>query len=162
MERFGGENNQPLVIVDYAHTPDALEKLLHNARGLASRRLIVVFGAGGDRDPTKRAPMGRAAARLADVIIVTNDNPRTEKPEPIAAKIAEGIGERGRAGLEWEILLDRRAAIRKAVAMAAPGDAVVIAGKGHEDYQILGKEKTHFDDREEARAAVLGLGAAGS
>ena len=150
------------IVVDYAHTPDALEKLLHNARGLASRRLIVVFGAGGDRDPTKRAPMGRAAARLADVIIVTNDNPRTEKPEPIAAKIAEGIGERGRAGLEWEILLDRRAAIRKAVAMAAPGDAVVIAGKGHEDYQILGKEKTHFDDREEARAAVLGLGAAGS
>jgi UDP-N-acetylmuramoyl-L-alanyl-D-glutamate--2,6-diaminopimelate ligase len=145
------------IIVDYAHTPDALEKLLYNARGLATRRLIVVFGAGGDRDPTKRAPMGRAAARLADVVIVTNDNPRTEAPEPIAETIAGGIRERGRSDLEWEILLDRRAAIGKAVALAQPGDAIVIAGKGHEDYQILGKQKTHFDDREEARNAVTTL-----
>ncbi len=143
------------VIVDYAHTPDALLQVLLQARGFAHRRLIAVFGCGGDRDPGKRPLMGRAAARLADEIIITNDNPRTEEPAKIAAAIVEGINQAPMADtIKWEIELDRRAAIRKAIARAETKDAIVIAGKGHEDYQIFGREKTHFDDREEARAAV--------
>ncbi|MEN6627280.1 MAG: UDP-N-acetylmuramoyl-L-alanyl-D-glutamate--2,6-diaminopimelate ligase [Candidatus Sumerlaeia bacterium] len=145
------------IIVDYAHTPDSLEQLLLNARGLARRRLIAVFGCGGDRDPLKRPLMGQAAARLAHQIIITNDNPRTEPPESIAKAIADGVKQSIGPDQKWEILLDRRAAIRRAVAMAQKGDVVVLAGKGHEDYQIVGKEKHHFDDREEAKAAVKAI-----
>ncbi len=145
------------IIVDYAHTPDSLLQVLLNARGLARRNLIVVFGCGGDRDPGKRPLMGQSAARLANRIIVTNDNPRSEEPGLIAEAIIEGIKGTSHAGLRWEVLLDRREAIREAIAMARPGDVVVIAGKGHEDYQLVAGEKHHFDDREEARAAVTGV-----
>jgi UDP-N-acetylmuramoyl-L-alanyl-D-glutamate--2,6-diaminopimelate ligase len=152
------EAGQPFkIIVDYAHTPDSLLQVLLNARGLVQRRLIVVFGAGGDRDPGKRPLMGQAAARLADEVIVTNDNPRTEDPAKIADAVAKGVEENAGFGLRWKIELDRRQAIREAIGIAAPGDVVVIAGKGHEDYQILGTEKIHFDDREETRAAVAAL-----
>lgn len=142
------------VIVDYAHTPDSLLQVLLTARGMARRRLIVVFGAGGDRDPGKRPLMGQAAARLADEVIITNDNPRTEDPKKIAEAVAEGVAQAAGFGLRWKIELDRRAAIRHAIGMATEEDAVVIAGKGHENYQILGTTKIHFDDREEARAAL--------
>jgi UDP-N-acetylmuramyl-tripeptide synthetase len=145
------------VIVDYAHTPDSLLQILLSARGLVQRRLIVVFGAGGDRDPGKRPLMGQAAARLADEVIVTNDNPRTENPQKIADAVAKGVRENAGSGLHWKIELDRRQAIREAIAMAREGDVVLIAGKGHENYQILGEKKIHFDDREEARAAVAEL-----
>jgi UDP-N-acetylmuramoyl-L-alanyl-D-glutamate--2,6-diaminopimelate ligase len=142
------------VIVDYAHTPDSLEKILANLRPLAAGKLIVVFGAGGDRDPGKRPLMGRAAAQWADEIIVTSDNPRTEDPESIAAMVIEGVQAGLKKGHNWRKELDRRAAIAAAVALADEGDVVVLAGKGHEDYQIVGTEKRHFDDREEARAAL--------
>lgn len=141
-----------LVLVDYAHTPDALERVLVNAREMASGRLIVVFGCGGDRDPGKRPLMGKAAGDLADLIVVTNDNPRTEEAGLIAAGVMEGISLSKAAEENIFLMLDRREAIRQALRMAEAGDVVVIAGKGHEDYQIVGKEKTHFDDREEARA----------
>jgi len=142
------------VIVDYAHTPDSLTQALLYARGFARRHLIAVIGCGGDRDPGKRPLMGRAAARLADEVIVTNDNPRTEEPTAIAEAIVEGIKQGAGAGLQWHVQLDRREAIRQAIARATADDAVIIAGKGHEDYQILGTTKHHFDDREEARAAA--------
>lgn len=142
------------VIVDYAHTPDALLQVLLNARGHARRRLIAVLGCGGDRDKGKRALMGRAAARLAQIAIVTNDNPRTEDPETIADAIEAGIADVSDSAVIVERQLDRRKAIRRAIRLAKPGDAIVIAGKGHEDYQILGTKKTHFDDREEVRVAL--------
>ena len=146
------ESDRPFrVIVDYAHTPDALVQVLLNARAWAKRRLIVVFGCGGDRDPDKRAPMGEAAARVADLAIVTNDNPRGEDPAAIARAIVEGID---RCGVSYRLELDRRKAIRRAIALARPGDVVLVAGKGHEDYQILGPERIHFDDREEVRGAL--------
>jgi UDP-N-acetylmuramoyl-L-alanyl-D-glutamate--2,6-diaminopimelate ligase len=132
-------------IVDYAHTPDALENVLRAARESTRGRVIVVFGCGGDRDPGKRAPMGEIAARLADRAIVTSDNPRSEDPAAIARAIA--------AGGPGEIVLDRRGAIRAAIAAAAAGDTVVVAGKGHETYQIVGDRVLPFDDREEVRAA---------
>jgi UDP-N-acetylmuramoyl-L-alanyl-D-glutamate--2,6-diaminopimelate ligase len=132
-------------IVDYAHTPDALENVLRAARESTRGRVIVVFGCGGDRDAGKRAPMGEIAARLADRAIVTSDNPRSEDPAAIARAIADG----GPA----EIVLDRRSAIRAAIGAAAAGDTVVVAGKGHETYQIVGDRVLPFDDREEVRAA---------
>lgn len=141
-----------LVLVDYAHTPDALERVLGNAREMAEGRLIVVFGCGGDRDPGKRPLMGKAAGDLADYVVVTNDNPRTEEPGLIAAGVMEGVSKSKVADEHVALILDRREAIRQAVSVALPGDVVVIAGKGHEDYQILGHEKVHFDDREEARS----------
>ncbi|TAL35714.1 MAG: UDP-N-acetylmuramoyl-L-alanyl-D-glutamate--2,6-diaminopimelate ligase [Spirochaetes bacterium] len=134
-------------IVDYAHTGDALEKLLESARELAAGRLITVFGCGGDRDRTKRPLMGDIASRLSDRVIVTSDNPRTEVPDAIIRDILAGI-----TGKNFEIEPDREKAIREAIFMARPGDLVVIAGKGHEDYQITGTVKRHFDDREIARA----------
>lgn len=148
------------VLVDYAHTPDALEKVLGAVRPLTQKRLIAVFGCGGDRDRGKRPLMGEIAARLSDVVVVTSDNPRTEAPEKILADVEAGVR---RTALErlseaelknksgYWVEADRRAAIRGALAIAAPGDAVLIAGKGHEDYQILGTTKIHFDDREVAR-----------
>jgi UDP-N-acetylmuramoyl-L-alanyl-D-glutamate--2,6-diaminopimelate ligase len=136
------------VVVDYAHTDDALRNVLRTARDVASGRVITVFGCGGDRDRTKRAPMGEAAAGLSDVVIATSDNPRTEDPEAILRDVEEGLRASGQPYLK---IVDRREAIRRAVAEARAGDIVVIAGKGHEDYQIVGTEKRHFDDREVAR-----------
>ena len=139
------------VVVDYAHTDDALSNVLRTARDVARGRVITVFGCGGDRDHTKRAPMGEAAAGLSDVVIATSDNPRTEDPEAILRDVEEGLRSTGRPYLK---IIDRREAIFRAVAEARAGDIVVIAGKGHEDYQIIGTEKRHFDDREVAREAL--------
>jgi UDP-N-acetylmuramoyl-L-alanyl-D-glutamate--2,6-diaminopimelate ligase len=147
MESFSGGG--VLAIVDYAHTPDALERVLTAARPLGAGDLIAVFGCGGDRDPGKRARMGEIAARLADRSIVTNDNPRHEDPQAIARAILEGFG-----GANVAVELDRRRAIRAAVESARPGDVIVVAGKGHETYQIAGAVRTEFDDREEVRDAL--------
>ncbi|HEY1554103.1 MAG TPA: UDP-N-acetylmuramoyl-L-alanyl-D-glutamate--2,6-diaminopimelate ligase [Kofleriaceae bacterium] len=136
------------ILVDYAHTPDALRNVLTALRPLAKRRLICVFGCGGDRDPTKRPKMGAAVAELADLAVVTSDNPRTEGPRAIIDQILPAVPR------PFFVDVDRRVAIRAAIAEATPGDVVVIAGKGHEDYQILGTTKVHFDDREEAAAAA--------
>jgi UDP-N-acetylmuramoyl-L-alanyl-D-glutamate--2,6-diaminopimelate ligase len=134
------------VLVDYAHTPDSLENVLHAARRITDGSLIVVFGAGGDRDRGKRPLMGAVARRLADRAIVTTDNSRSEDPEAIAAEIT---GE-----LDMEIELDRRAAIARAVESARPGDVVVIAGKGHEQGQQFADRTLPFDDRVAAREAL--------
>jgi UDP-N-acetylmuramoyl-L-alanyl-D-glutamate--2,6-diaminopimelate ligase len=143
-----------MVVVDYAHTDDALKNVLQTAREVAGRgRVITVFGCGGDRDKTKRAPMGEIAARMSDLAIVTSDNPRTEDPEAIIADIEEGLR---RTGKNFVKLTDRREAIFHAVEEAKEGDVVVIAGKGHETYQIIGSEIIHFDDREVAREAISG------
>jgi UDP-N-acetylmuramoyl-L-alanyl-D-glutamate--2,6-diaminopimelate ligase len=145
------------VFVDYAHTPDALERVIQALRPLTRGRLICVFGCGGDRDTSKRPKMGRIAADLADLAVVTSDNPRTEEPAAIVAQILGGV----RAGTPREapvVEVDRRRAIAAAVASARPGqDVVLIAGKGHEDYQILGKTKIHFDDREVAAEEIARL-----
>ncbi|NPV52918.1 MAG: UDP-N-acetylmuramoyl-L-alanyl-D-glutamate--2,6-diaminopimelate ligase [Firmicutes bacterium] len=139
------------VIVDYAHTPDGLENILKAARQFVSGRKIVVFGCGGDRDRTKRPIMGRIAASLADHVILTSDNPRSEDPASICAEIEAGVrGVRGR-GEGYEVIVDRRSAIERAVNLAGRGDIVIIAGKGHETYQIFRDRTIHFDDREVAR-----------
>lgn len=154
MERVQITPNQPIsVIVDYAHTPDSLENLLTAARPFIPGRMICVFGCGGDRDRTKRPLMGQIAARLADVVVVTSDNPRTENPHQIIQDILQGIPDNVKPIVES----DRAKAIELAIRMAKPGDGVLIAGKGHEDYQILGTEKIHFDDREEARKVLSSL-----
>jgi len=134
------------VVVDYAHTPDALENLLNAARKIAKNKLICVFGCGGDRDKTKRPIMGKIATTIADFTIVTSDNPRSEEPAQIIADIESGIAQ----SADYEIHLNRSEAIGKAVQMAQPQDVVVIAGKGHEDYQIFRDKRIHFDDREVA------------
>jgi UDP-N-acetylmuramoyl-L-alanyl-D-glutamate--2,6-diaminopimelate ligase len=143
------EAGQPFaVIVDYAHTPDSLEKALLAVKDVTEGRVIAVFGCGGDRDPDKRPLMGAAVARNADMAVVTSDNPRSEDPVGIILQIEDGM----RGGeLGYEVEVDRRRAIARAVQMAAPGDAVLIAGKGHEDYQIFADRTIHFDDREVAR-----------
>ncbi len=152
MERVQVDPQQDIsVIVDYAHTPDSLENLLTAARPFISGRMICVFGCGGDRDRTKRPQMGAIAARLADWAIVTSDNPRTEDPEQILRDIVDGIP----ISVTPLVVGDRAQAIRQAILDAKPGDGVLIAGKGHEDYQILGTEKVHFDDREQARDALV-------
>jgi UDP-N-acetylmuramoyl-L-alanyl-D-glutamate--2,6-diaminopimelate ligase len=143
MERIGAFGID--AIVDYAHTPDALANVLRAARETTRGRLIVVFGCGGDRDAGKRVEMGRIAADAADAVIVTSDNPRGENPAAIAAAVAEGI--------VAEVILDRRSAIRRAINDARAGDTVVVAGKGHETYQIIGDERLPFDDRDEVRSA---------
>ncbi|WP_443029075.1 UDP-N-acetylmuramoyl-L-alanyl-D-glutamate--2,6-diaminopimelate ligase [Spirulina sp. CS-785/01] len=151
MERVQVSPEQDIsVIVDYAHTPDSLENLLTAARPFIPERSICVFGCGGDRDRTKRPKMGKIAADLSDLAVVTSDNPRTEDPERILADIVEGIPDT----VEPRVICDRATAIRQAILEAKPGDGVLIAGKGHEDYQILGTEKIHFDDREQARNAL--------
>jgi UDP-N-acetylmuramoyl-L-alanyl-D-glutamate--2,6-diaminopimelate ligase len=164
LERFAARD--VACFVDYAHTDDALARALAALRSLAPRRLLCVFGCGGDRDPGKRPLMGRAAGRAADLAVVTSDNPRSEDPEAIVAAILPGLREAGLPAIDRAAALrgergfvvepDRRAAIRLAIEAARAGDAVLVAGKGHEDYQIVGSERRHFDDREEARAA-LGL-----
>ncbi len=147
-ERVG--DAKPTVIVDYAHKPDALEKLLHAVRDIAGdRRISVVFGCGGDRDRGKRPQMGAIAARLADHVVVTSDNPRSEDPQAIIEEIAKGI-----AGKDFLKIRDRREAIEKTVLEAGDDDVIVIAGKGHETYQVLGDQVVHFDDREEAEFAL--------
>ncbi len=135
------------ILVDYAHTPDALRNVLAAVRPLTKRRLICVFGCGGDRDPTKRPKMGAAVAELADLAVVTSDNPRTEDPRVILDQILPGVPK------PFLVEVDRAIAIRAAIAEAVAGDVVVIAGKGHEDYQIVGTTKHHFDDREQATEA---------
>ena len=156
-----------LCLVDYAHTPDALERALATVRPLVSGRIVLVFGCGGDRDEGKRSLMGMLAARHADLSIVTSDNPRTEEPDRILDMIESGFEKARRTRLDVSMLRhvrafvsgtycrisDRREAIDLAATLARPGDALLIAGKGHEDYQIVGTTKTHFDDREEATAA---------
>ncbi len=139
------------VIVDYAHTPDSLDNVLRTARDLTDGRVLVVFGAGGDRDRGKRPLMGKVAADLADVAIVTSDNPRSEEPLAIIQDVLQG------AGMDVEIDPDRRSAIARAISLAAPGDVVVIAGKGHEQGQEIAGEKHPFDDREVAREALRPL-----
>ncbi len=149
------DEGQPFtVVVDYSHKPDALENVLRTARDLTRNRLFVVFGCGGDRDRGKRPVMGRIAAELADVAIVTSDNPRTEDPDAIIAEVVEG----GDGALEVES--DRRAAIEQALALARDGDVVVIAGKGHEQGQEFADRTLPFDDREVARELLRRLGAA--
>lgn len=140
------------VIVDYAHTPDELENVLRTAKSLTKNRLIAVFGCGGDRDRGKRPIMGRIGSDLADIVVVTSDNPRTEDPDSIVAMVLEGIpeSERPRA----TVRVDRREAIREAIGRAEAGDVVVIAGKGHEDYQVFADRTIHFDDREVAREVL--------
>ena len=140
------------VAVDYAHKPDALERLLSGARALDPARVIVVFGCGGDRDRGKRAVMGRLAAELSDIAIVTSDNPRTEDADAIIADIVAGCS--GIPGTEIQIEPDRARAIRLAIDLAEPGDLVLIAGKGHETYQLTGTRRIAFDDREHARSAL--------
>ncbi len=142
-----------LVIVDYAHTPDGLENVLETAREITQGKLITVFGCGGDRDRTKRPLMGEVASRWSDSLVVTSDNPRTEDPDQIIADIIPGLG-----GVQYMIIADRRKAITYACSIASSGDTIVIAGKGHEDYQILGTEKIYFDDREEVEIALRGIG----
>lgn len=138
------------IIVDYAHTPDALDKLLATARPLVDGRIITVFGCGGDRDPLKRPLMAAAAARGSDVVIATSDNPRTEDPAAILAEVVAGLP----PGIPQRVVEDRGEAIAQAVVLAEPGDAVIIAGKGHENYQIIGRTKYPMDDRELARAGL--------
>jgi UDP-N-acetylmuramoyl-L-alanyl-D-glutamate--2,6-diaminopimelate ligase len=147
------EAGQPFtVLVDYAHTPDGLENVLRSAREITAGRLICVFGCGGDRDRGKRPLMGRVARRLADVPLVTSDNPRSEDPEAIIAEVMDGV--------PMEAEPDRRAAIERAVGMARPGDVVVIAGKGHEQGQQFADRTLPFDDRTVAREALAALPAA--
>ena len=147
------------VVVDYAHTEDALVRLLTAARTLKTQRIITLFGCGGDRDRGKRPKMGRAAVEFSDVVILTSDNPRTEDPLAILREVEAGVREalQRRPSVQYHMVADRREAIGTAVRLARPGDILLIAGKGHEDYQIVGTKKMHFDDREVAREAIQQL-----
>jgi UDP-N-acetylmuramyl tripeptide synthase len=155
MQRVGtGNDDEPLVVVDYAHTADAIEQALLALRPQAAARggrLWIVFGAGGDRDPGKRAPMGAAAGRHADRIVITSDNPRREDPATIVAAVAAGAPSR----LNVELIVDRGRAIAHALGAADARDVVLIAGKGHEATQEIGGVKRLFSDIEQARAALV-------
>ena len=165
------ENDRGAVLlVDYAHTGDALDRVLQALQALNPARILTVFGCGGDRDPRKRPVMGEITARRADIAVVTSDNPRTEDPLAIIEQIRGGVAaihprEWTRAeaaagdGRGYVVIPDRREAIRFAVSLLRPGDVLLVAGKGHEDYQILGTNRIHFDDREELRAALAAGGA---
>ena len=151
-EQVSTNENHPLVVVDYAHSPDGLKNVLETARKLTSQKVISVFGCGGDRDRTKRPLMGGIGAELSDIAIVTSDNPRSEDPAEILKDILTAWEFNGR---ELPIVeIDREKAIEAAIRLAEPGDVVLIAGKGHETYQILKNETIHFDDREIARNAL--------
>jgi len=162
VERVPWEGPGPTVLVDYAHTPDAVEKLLRTLRPLARGHLVAVFGCGGDRDRGKRPLMAEAAARWSHRVVATSDNPRTEDPGAILAEVEKGLGSLRRVAPEalartegtYAVIEDRRTAIERAIATAEDGDLVVVAGKGHEDYQIVGRERLPFDDRIEAHAAL--------
>jgi UDP-N-acetylmuramoyl-L-alanyl-D-glutamate--2,6-diaminopimelate ligase len=158
MERRGG-GDKPLVVVDYAHTPDALEKVLTALRPAvaADRSLVCVFGCGGDRDPGKRSEMGRVAATLADRVVITSDNPRSEDPTAIAMAIAQGV--RAAGNRRWTLEVDRAKASAAAIASARAGDVVVLAGKGHERYQEVLGERQAFSDAAHADAALAAWGA---
>jgi UDP-N-acetylmuramoyl-L-alanyl-D-glutamate--2,6-diaminopimelate ligase len=147
-----GARPQPAVLVDYAHTPDGLESALAACRPFSQGQLICVFGCGGDRDRGKRPLMGAIAARLADRVAVTSDNPRSEAPAQILEDVVAGIP----AGTDLRVEADRAVAIADAIATARSEDLVLIAGKGHEDYQILATGRIHFDDREQAEQALAG------
>jgi UDP-N-acetylmuramoyl-L-alanyl-D-glutamate--2,6-diaminopimelate ligase len=147
------EGQEFAVIVDYAHTPDGLEAVLTAAREVTAHRLVVVFGAGGDRDRSKRPQMGEVARRLADRVVVTSDNPRGEAPEAIISGIVSGMDSPPEL-----VEVDRRTAIRHALAGARKGDVVLIAGKGHESTQTIGDEVVEFDDRDVARDELRRLG----
>jgi UDP-N-acetylmuramyl-tripeptide synthetase len=146
------DEGQPFaVVVDYSHKPGALENVLRSARELAESRVICVFGCGGDRDRAKRPLMGRIAAELAEVAVLTSDNPRSEDPEAIIAEVLAGVS------TDVDVVPDRRAAIARAIELAEPGDVVVIAGKGDEQGQELADRTVPFDDREVAREALRTL-----
>lgn len=151
LERCDEPEDDVVALVDYAHTPDALSRALAAVRGLTTGRVICVFGCGGDRDPAKRPLMGEAVGRAADYAIVTNDNPRSEEPQKIAAAIEAGLRP---THVSYEVILERAQAIERAIVAARAGDVVLIAGKGHETYQIVGSERRAFDDRVEARRAL--------
>jgi UDP-N-acetylmuramoyl-L-alanyl-D-glutamate--2,6-diaminopimelate ligase len=155
------------VIVDYAHTEDSLANLLDAVRDMAEGRVITLFGCGGERDRSKRPKMGAAALQGSDIVIITTDNPRTEKPLDIICEIENGMQSRGEKVTQqdldatvssgkkpYAIIADRHEAIAQAVQLARPNDVVVLAGKGHETYQIIGEQKMHFDDREVAREEI--------
>ena len=162
LERIESKDYQPRVFVDYAHTPDALKKLLSTLRPLSTGRLIVVFGCGGDRDRSKRPIMGRVVAENADIALLTSDNPRNEDPEIILRDVETGLqaskyyerSELLSRQTGYTKVSNRKDAISAAVSLANSKDIVVIAGKGHEDYQIIGSKRFPFDDREEARQAL--------
>jgi len=155
------------VLVDYAHTPDALRRVLETMGAVTPNRLIVVFGAGGDRDRGKRPEMGRVGVQSADLCVLTSDNPRSEDPQRILDEVEAGAKQAGGTRIKpgelagathgYCTLIDRKEAIATAIRAASAGDTVLLAGKGHETYQIVGNERAHFDDREEARAAIAGM-----
>jgi UDP-N-acetylmuramoyl-L-alanyl-D-glutamate--2,6-diaminopimelate ligase len=149
MDRVPLENAPFSVFVDYAHTPDALVNVLSTVKNLTRGRLICVFGCGGDRDKTKRPLMAQAVAQNADEAVVTSDNPRSEDPHTILRDVLAGMP----LDFPHTVLADRKEAIRKALRIARPGDCVVVAGKGHEDYQEVKGMRHHFDDKEEVVAA---------
>jgi UDP-N-acetylmuramoyl-L-alanyl-D-glutamate--2,6-diaminopimelate ligase len=163
-QMVSGPADDVRVVVDYAHTDDALKNLLETARPLAAGRVITVFGCGGDRDRTKRPLMGAVAARLSDLVVITSDNPRSENPASIIEEVKRGIvmpadrtppgGGSGPKATPFLAIVDRREAIERAVGQAGRGDLVVIAGKGHEKYQVVGDRTLPFDDVEVARAAL--------
>lgn len=150
-EQVSSSKKTPLVIVDYAHSPDGLKNVLETGRKLTRGRLISVFGCGGDRDKTKRPLMGKIGAELSDIAVVTSDNPRSEDPEMIIEDVLKAWENRKELP---EVLVDRKKAIERAIELADPEDVVIIAGKGHETYQVLKNETIHFDDREIARQAL--------
>jgi UDP-N-acetylmuramoyl-L-alanyl-D-glutamate--2,6-diaminopimelate ligase len=166
LQRVSDPQGDVTVLVDYAHTDDALKNLLETARPLARGRVITVFGCGGDRDRTKRPLMGAVAGRLSDVVVLTSDNPRSEDPEAIIEEIKKGLVPPERPLVRnghpvapvktavWTAIVDRRQAITRAIVDARPGDLVVIAGKGHEKYQEIGGRTFPFDDALVAREAL--------
>ena len=151
MEKVNSDRGY-LTLIDYAHTPDALENILRTVRSITPKQLFIVFGCGGDRDKGKRREMGRISVKLADSIIITSDNPRTEDPETILQDILKGIQSKDRV----ESIVDRREAIYRALEQAQEGDTVLIAGKGHETYQEIGLKRLPFDDREVVKTYLNG------